>query len=185
MCIYPEAGVESVLMSKSFSFSGVETGWTDLTALAVVSIQLFDKDGDTIQVSDSIHISVPLPSDTRNRMATSVPAWLYQPKTGDWPWVSISSDFSVFFDGIVCFLLGMSLFWLYGVYLMRQLNMCAGLWVRNGTGYIKKEGSQFVWNVMVPQMGYWLAAFPTSSGNVILHPEVSAVFIFNTLMFKI
>lgn len=65
-----------------FSSSGAETGWTDLTALAVVSIQLFDKDGRAIQVSDPIHVSVPLPSDTRNRMATSVPAWLYQPKTG-------------------------------------------------------------------------------------------------------
>lgn len=53
-----------------------------MTALAVVSIQLFDKDGSEIQVSDPIHLSVPLPSDTRNRMATSVPAWLYQPKTG-------------------------------------------------------------------------------------------------------
>lgn len=63
--------------------SGAETGWTDLTALAVVSVQLFDKDGGTIQVSDPIHVSVPLPSDTRNRMATSVPVWLYQPKTGN------------------------------------------------------------------------------------------------------
>lgn len=58
-------------------------GWTDLTALAVVSVQLFDRDGSAIQVSDPIHVSVPLPSDTRNRMATSVPAWLYQPKTGE------------------------------------------------------------------------------------------------------
>jgi len=23
-----------------------------------------------------------------------------------------------------------------------------------------------VWNVVVPQMGYWLAAFPSSSGSV-------------------
>lgn len=66
-----------------FLSAGAETGWTDLTALAVVSVQLFDKNGVAIEVSDPIQISVPLPSDTRNRMATSVPAWLYQPKTGE------------------------------------------------------------------------------------------------------
>lgn len=65
------------------SRSGAETGWMDLTALAVLSVQLFDKDGGPIKVSEPIHVSVPLPSDTRNRMATSVPAWLYQPKTGE------------------------------------------------------------------------------------------------------
>lgn len=54
----------------------------DLTALAVVSIELFNSDGTAIHVSDPIHVSVPLPSDTHNRMATSVPTWLYQPKTG-------------------------------------------------------------------------------------------------------
>lgn len=54
----------------------------DLTALAVVSIELFASDGTAIHVSDPIHVSVPLPSDTHNRMATSVPTWLYQPKTG-------------------------------------------------------------------------------------------------------
>lgn len=52
-------------------------------ALAVISVQLFDKDGGAIQVSDPIHVSVPLPSDTHNRMATSVPVWLYQPQTGE------------------------------------------------------------------------------------------------------
>lgn len=52
-------------------------------ALAVISVQLFDKDGGAVQVSDPIHVSVPLPSDTHNRMATSVPVWLYQPQTGE------------------------------------------------------------------------------------------------------
>ncbi|XP_067345011.1 protein FAM171A2 isoform X3 [Channa argus] len=116
---------------------GAETGWIDLTALAVVSIQLFDKDGGEIQVSDPIHISVPLPSDTRNRMATSVPTWLYQSKTG--------------------------------------------LWVRNGTGYIKKDGNQFVWNIVVPQMGYWLAAFPSSSGLALSHPGLRDITTYHTL----
>uniref|UniRef100_A0A3B5L398 Uncharacterized protein n=1 Tax=Xiphophorus couchianus TaxID=32473 RepID=A0A3B5L398_9TELE len=117
------------------SGSPAETGWADLTALAVVSIQLFDKDGSTIQVSDPIHISVPLPSDTRNRMATSVPTWLYQPKT---------------------------------------------LWVRNGTGYVKKDGTQFVWTAVVPQMGYWLAAFPSSSFGL-SHPGLRDITTYHTL----
>uniref|UniRef100_A0A3B5KYW2 Uncharacterized protein n=1 Tax=Xiphophorus couchianus TaxID=32473 RepID=A0A3B5KYW2_9TELE len=124
-----EIGGFPFLLGQETNSSGAETGWADLTALAVVSIQLFDKDGSTIQVSDPIHISVPLPSDTRNRMATSVPTWLYQPKTG--------------------------------------------LWVRNGTGYVKKDGTQFVWTAVVPQMGYWLAAFPSSSGTHINRKDIT------------
>lgn len=78
-----EANVYSIMQSSLELFpSGVETGWMDLTALAVVSIELFASDGTAVHVSDPIHVSVPLPSDTHNRMATSVPTWLYQPKTG-------------------------------------------------------------------------------------------------------
>ncbi|XP_056153651.1 protein FAM171A2 [Lampris incognitus] len=132
-----EIGGFPYLLGRETNSSGVETGWTDLTALAVVSVHLFNKDGSTIQVSDPIHISVPLPSDTRNRIATSVPAWVYQPKTG--------------------------------------------LWVRNGTGYIKKEGTQFIWNVVVPQMGYWLAAFPSSSGMGLIHPGLRDITTYHTL----
>ncbi|KAG7513928.1 FAM171A2 isoform X2 protein [Solea senegalensis] len=132
-----EIGGFPFLLGQETNSSGAETGWTDLTAVAVVSIQLFDKDGVAIQVSDPIHISVPLPSDTRNRMATSVPAWLFQPKTG--------------------------------------------LWVKTGVGYIKKEGAQFVWNVVVPQMGYWLAAFPTSSGLGLSHPGMRDITTYHTL----
>ncbi|XP_029485498.2 protein FAM171A2 [Oncorhynchus nerka] len=115
-----EIGGFPYLLGLETNSTGAETGWTDLTALAVVSVQLFDHDGTAIQVSDPVHVSVPLPSDTRTRIATSIPAWLYQPKTG--------------------------------------------LWVRNGTGYIKKEGTQLIWNVVVPQLGYWVAAFPSSAG---------------------
>ncbi|KAM9560726.1 protein FAM171A2 [Salvelinus alpinus] len=115
-----EIGGFPYLLGLETNSTGAETGWTDLTALAVVSVQLFDHDGTVIQVSDPVHVSVPLPSDTRTRIATSIPAWLYQPKTG--------------------------------------------LWVRNGTGYIKKEGTQLIWNVVVPQLGYWVAAFPSSAG---------------------
>ncbi|XP_053710386.1 protein FAM171A2 [Synchiropus splendidus] len=132
-----EIGGFPFLLGKETNSSGAETGWTDLTALAVASIQLYDRDGSPVQVSDSIHVSVPLPTDTRNHMATSVPAWLYQPKTG--------------------------------------------LWVRNGTGYIQKEGSQYVWNIVVPQMGYWLAAFPTSSGFSLGHPGLRDITTYHTL----
>ncbi|XP_069373903.1 protein FAM171A2 isoform X2 [Paralichthys olivaceus] len=132
-----EIGGFPFLLGQETNSSGAETGWTDLTAVAVVSIQLFDKDGAAIQVSDPIHISVPLPSDTRNRMAMSVPAWMYQPKTG--------------------------------------------LWVRNGTGYIQKDGAQLVWNVVVPQMGYWLAAFPSSSGLGLSHPGLRDITTYHTL----
>ncbi|XP_028990460.1 protein FAM171A2 [Betta splendens] len=132
-----EIGGFPFLLGQETNSSGAEIGWTELTALAVLSVQLFDKDGSEIQISDPIHISVPLPSDTRNRMATSVPAWLYQPRTG--------------------------------------------LWARNGTGYIKKDGNQFVWNVVVPQMGYWLAAFPSSSGLGLSHPGLRDITTYHTL----
>ncbi|XP_061782828.1 protein FAM171A2 isoform X2 [Nerophis lumbriciformis] len=132
-----EVGDFPFLLGRETNSSAAEAVWTDLTPLAVVSVQLFDKDGVPIQVSDSIHISVPLPADTRNRMATSVPTWMYQPKTG--------------------------------------------LWVRNGTGYIQKDGSRFVWNVVVPQLGYWLAAFPTSSGLGLSHPGLRDITTYHTL----
>lgn len=41
----------------------------------------------------------------------------------------------------------------------------AGLWVRNGTGYIKKDGSQMTWSFVAPHLGYWLAAFPSTASE--------------------
>lgn len=80
----------------------------DLTALAVVSIELFDSDGTAIHVSDPIHVSVPLPSDTHNRMATSVPTWLYQPRTGS---VEIMLYFHI--DHWFCCSVMLKIFFLY------------------------------------------------------------------------
>uniref|UniRef100_A0A673IZS4 Protein FAM171A2-like n=1 Tax=Sinocyclocheilus rhinocerous TaxID=307959 RepID=A0A673IZS4_9TELE len=62
--------------------TGGENGWTDLTTIAAVSAQLFDREGRAVEVSESVHISVPLPSDTHIRSATSIPVWMYDTKTG-------------------------------------------------------------------------------------------------------
>ncbi|XP_061667240.1 protein FAM171A2 isoform X2 [Syngnathoides biaculeatus] len=119
------------------SSPGADPGWTDLTPLALVSIELSDQDGHPVGVSDSIRVSVPLPSDTLNEMATSVPSWMYQHSTG--------------------------------------------LWVRNGTGYVQKEGSRFVWTAVLPQTGCWLAAFPASSGLGPSHPGLRDINAYHTL----
>uniref|UniRef100_A0A672S2G0 Family with sequence similarity 171 member A2 n=1 Tax=Sinocyclocheilus grahami TaxID=75366 RepID=A0A672S2G0_SINGR len=82
--------------------------------------QLTGPNGTEVQVSEPIHISIPLPSDSPLKTATSVPVWRFEDRTG--------------------------------------------LWVRSGAGYIKKEGTQMTWSFVAPNLGYWLAAFPSTSG---------------------
>ncbi|KTG37602.1 hypothetical protein cypCar_00030223 [Cyprinus carpio] len=116
--------------------TGGENGWTDLTTIAAVSAQLFDREGQAVEVSEPVHISVPLPSDTRIRSATSIPVWMYDTKTG--------------------------------------------LWIRNGTGFITREGSQFMWDFTASQLGYWIAAFRSSAGSSLSHPGLRDITAYHT-----
>ncbi|XP_076827107.1 protein FAM171A2 [Brachyhypopomus gauderio] len=117
--------------------TGGESGWTDLTAVAAVSAQLFDREGHVVQVTEPIHVSVPLPSDTRVRSPTSVPVWVYDTKTG--------------------------------------------LWVRNGTGYIKRDGTHLICDFMASRLGYWIAAFPSTPGTGLSHPSLRDITAYHTL----
>lgn len=116
--------------------TGGENGWTDLTPVAAVSAQLFDRAGRAVEVSEPVHISVPLPSDSHIRSATSIPVWMYDIRTG--------------------------------------------LWVRNGTGFITREGSHLSVDFTASQLGYWIAAFRSSAGSGLSHPGLRDITAYHT-----
>ncbi|KAG5854949.1 hypothetical protein ANANG_G00043500 [Anguilla anguilla] len=116
-----EIGGFPYLLGQEINATGDNGGWVDLTAVAAVSTHLFTRNGSAVQVSEPVHISIPLPSDTPVKAATSIPVWRFEARTG--------------------------------------------LWVRNRTGYIKKEGMQLTWSFVAPQLGYWVAAMPSSAGT--------------------
>ncbi|KAI7792897.1 protein FAM171A2 [Triplophysa rosa] len=116
--------------------TGGENGWTDLTPVAAVSAQLFDRGGGAVEVSEPVHISVPLPSDSHIRSATSIPVWMYDIRTG--------------------------------------------LWVRNGTGFITREGSHLSLDFTASQLGYWIAAFRSSAGSSLSHPGFRDITAYHT-----
>jgi len=64
------------------SDSGTNSSWVELTALAAMCAQLTGPNGTEVQVSEAIHISIPLPSDSPLKTATSVPVWRFEERTG-------------------------------------------------------------------------------------------------------
>ncbi|XP_043911178.1 protein FAM171A2 [Protopterus annectens] len=58
--------------------------WMELTPVAAVSIHLFAGNGSEVHFVGPVHVSVPLPSDSPVMVATSVPAWRFDTKTGFW-----------------------------------------------------------------------------------------------------
>uniref|UniRef100_W5L720 Family with sequence similarity 171 member A2 n=1 Tax=Astyanax mexicanus TaxID=7994 RepID=W5L720_ASTMX len=64
--------------------TGSNGSWVELTPVAAVCARLTGPNGTEVEVSDPIHVSVPLPSDSPLKTATSVPVWRFEERAGLW-----------------------------------------------------------------------------------------------------
>ncbi|XP_029106281.1 protein FAM171A2-like [Scleropages formosus] len=79
-----EIGAFPYMLGRDTNGTGGNGSWTDMSPVAAVSAHLVAHNGSAVRVTEPVHVSVPLPSDSPVKAATSVPVWRFDDATGLW-----------------------------------------------------------------------------------------------------